>query len=77
MSLAVDPRLSPEPIFVSFYDDDMSSFLIRLYSYSLVSTLVISSSQQADFTEYTCRIENSYGEDNAAMLLIMQGETRE
>jgi hypothetical protein len=29
---------------------------------------------QADFREYECRIENSYGEDTAKMLLLIEGE---
>jgi hypothetical protein len=27
-----------------------------------------------DFTEYKCKIENSYGEDTGKMVLVMEGE---
>ena len=38
------------------------------------STLAISVAQLEDFTEYKCRIENSYGEDTGKMVLVMEGE---
>jgi hypothetical protein len=40
----------------------------------MFSTLAISNTVQADFREYECRIENSYGEDTAKMLLLIEGE---
>ncbi len=40
----------------------------------MYSTLAISNTVQADFREYECRIENSYGEDTAKMLLLIEGE---
>ena len=40
----------------------------------MFSTLAISNTVQADFKEYECRIENSYGEDTAKMLLLIEGE---
>jgi hypothetical protein len=40
----------------------------------IFSTLAISNTVQGDFREYECRIENSYGEDTAKMLLLIEGE---
>ena len=40
----------------------------------IFSTLTISPALLADFTEYKCKIENSYGEDTGKMLLLMEGE---
>jgi hypothetical protein len=40
----------------------------------MFSTLAISNTVQGDFREYECRIENSYGEDTAKMLLLIEGE---